>query len=265
MRRFFEEHTLDNTDSLSENRVNKIKCSVLTRVEEDTIMKKRRFYRSLVIAVTASLAAGATAVGSIAASQPKVVEIDGVHYEVYQQDQFATLGKQVDGYEIEEAPDDSEFTLVSTDEYVDGDYRIVMSLYKADTNSVKALAGTQDTWWSGWYDVYYLPEVGTSERIAQMYVKGHFTWDEKQNYVIVDDRNVEHHTTNYINQKYPIITELDPPIICSSNQGGLFGGNKYAQIEYRVDFEKALDLKHRYCMKLIVNVKGEAEVKCDIF
>ncbi len=264
MKRFFEEHTLGGNECLPEDRISKIKCFVMTRIEEDILMKKRRLFKSLVIAVSATVAIGATAVGAVAAAQPQIIEIDGIHYEVYQQDEFATIGKQVDGYDVEEAPDDSDFVLVSTDEYVDGDYRFVMSLYEADTNGVEALAGTQDTWWMGWYDVYYLPETGTSPKLAQMYIKGHFTWDEDQNYVTVDSRTVEYHKENYINQKYPIITECDPPIICSSNQGGLWGGNKYAQIEYRVDFEKALGLTHRYKMRLIVNVKGEAEVKCSI-
>ena len=49
MRRFFEEHKLDN-DGLSEERINNIKASVLTRTEEVMPMKKRFKFKPLVIA-----------------------------------------------------------------------------------------------------------------------------------------------------------------------------------------------------------------------
>ena len=49
MRRFFEEHRLDN-DGLSKKRINKIKASVLARTEEVKPMKKRFKFKPLVIA-----------------------------------------------------------------------------------------------------------------------------------------------------------------------------------------------------------------------
>lgn len=49
MRKFFEEHTL-NSEALSKKRVKKIKSSVLSRVEEDKHMKKRKFIKPAIIA-----------------------------------------------------------------------------------------------------------------------------------------------------------------------------------------------------------------------
>lgn len=188
------------------------------------------------------------------AAQPQVIEQDGVHYEVYQQDPFNTIARQIDGYEAEKTPDDNEFTLVSTNEYVDGDYRYVDKLFRYDNKT-----RMQDTWWEGWHEVYYEPDTMESMHLATMRVKGHFFWSESQNYVIVDEDSVEYGTTKLIDQKYPVITPHAP--VCKSNQGGSWGGSKYAQIEYRVDFEKSKGFYNTHTMKLIVNVKGEAEIK----
>lgn len=256
MRRFFEEHELNNVELMPENRLNSIKCSVMTRIEEDILMKKRRLFKSLVITVAATVAAGVTAVSAVAAPQAQLVEKDGVHYEVYQQDQFNTVAKQIDGYEVEEAPDDGEYTLVSTNEYVDGDYRYIDKLYVANTT-----ARMSDTWWEGTHEVVYEPGV-ESIHLAKMRVKGHFYWSESQNFIIVDEDTIEYDTTKYIDQTYPIVTEYTPT--CDSNKGGNFGGDKYAYIEYKVCFEKSKGIRDTHTMRLIVNVKGKAHVESTV-
>ncbi|MBD5128414.1 MAG: hypothetical protein HDT43_00590 [Ruminococcaceae bacterium] len=53
MRRFFEEHKLEN-DGLSEERIGMIRTSVLSRAEEVKPMKKRKFLKPLIIAAAAA-------------------------------------------------------------------------------------------------------------------------------------------------------------------------------------------------------------------
>lgn len=66
MRRFFEEHRLDN-DGLSETRVKNIKTSVLARIEEDKPMKKRFKFKPFVIAAAMIATAAASAIVTSAA------------------------------------------------------------------------------------------------------------------------------------------------------------------------------------------------------
>lgn len=253
MRRFFEEHKLDNIEGLSEDRINKIKASVLARTEEDILMKKRRLFKSLVIAVAATVAAGVTAVGAIAASEPQVVEVDSVHYEVFRQDELNTLAKQIDGYEVEPDPDDSEFTLVSTNEYVDGDYRYVDMLYKCDTG-----ARSSSIWWDGWHKVYYEPNSSESIHLATMHIKSLFYYSESQNSVLVDEDTIKCDTDKIVTQKYPIITEEKPTY--TSDRGGAFGSKRYAYVEYKADFEKSNGIHDKHSMRLIVYSDGTAKV-----
>lgn len=253
MMRFFEEHELNNVELMPENRLNSIKCSVMTRIEEDILMKKRRLFKSLVITVAATVAAGVTAVSAVAAPQAQLVEKDGVHYEVYQQDQFNTVAKQIDGYEVEEAPDDSEFTLVSTNEYVDGDYRYVDMLYRCGTG-----ARSSGIWWEGWHKVYYEPDSSESIHIATMYLKGLFHCSEKQNSVQVDEDTIDYKTDKIVTQKYPIINDKEPTY--ESDCGGAFGSKRYAYIEYQADFEKSYGIHDKHIMRLRVFPDGTAEV-----
>lgn len=66
MRRFFEEHKLDN-DGLSKARVKNIKTSVLARIEEDKPMKKRFKFKPFVIAAAMIAMAAASAIATSAA------------------------------------------------------------------------------------------------------------------------------------------------------------------------------------------------------
>lgn len=256
MRRFFEECKLDETADLSKNRINKIKCSVLRQIEEDSLMKKRTFFRPLAIAIAATVVAGATAVGAVATAQTKIVEKDGIHYEVYQQDRFNTLMRQIDGYEVEEVPDESDFTLVSTNEYVDGDYRYVDTLFKYDNG-----ARSSSIWWNGRHDVYYAPPSTDGIHLATMRIKGRYIYSEKQNIAFVDEDAIEVEAINHVDQTYPIITERKPTY--ESDQGGLFGGKRYAYIDYAVDFEKSRGDHDLHIMQLIVYSDGTAEVNTD--
>lgn len=61
MRKFFKEHGLDCQNNLSANRVNKIKYSVLSRIEEEKTMKKQFKLKTFFVAAAAAAASvGAT-------------------------------------------------------------------------------------------------------------------------------------------------------------------------------------------------------------
>lgn len=109
MRRFFEEHMLDN-DSLSEDRVNSIKRFVLSRVEGVNPMKKRKFIKPLVIAaaLTATAAVSTVAVGAAGNGEPTYsVKINGenVPFTVEELEKkdvaftFEATGETIDAYE----------------------------------------------------------------------------------------------------------------------------------------------------------------------
>lgn len=109
MRSFFEEHKLD-TDSLSEERVNNIKTSVLARAEEVKPMKKRKFLKPLIIAATVAVTAAIStiAVGASSNGEPSYsVRINGenVPFTVEEMEEKATTftfmgtGETIDAYE----------------------------------------------------------------------------------------------------------------------------------------------------------------------
>jgi len=80
VRNFFEEHKLDNIERLSENRVNKVKYSVLSRVEGDKPMKKRFKFKPLVIAAAMIATAMASSLVTLAAGNGQTtysVKING--------------------------------------------------------------------------------------------------------------------------------------------------------------------------------------------
>lgn len=82
MRRFFEEHTLDNNDSLSEDRVKKIRRSVFARIKEEKPMKKHFSLKPMIIAAAITAAAAISTV-TVAARflAPRQVEINSVVVE----------------------------------------------------------------------------------------------------------------------------------------------------------------------------------------
>lgn len=113
MRRFFEEHKLENEglSELSENRVNKIKYSVLERVEEDKPMKKRRFIKPLLIAAAMIVTAAASSIVTLAAGNGQTtysVVINGknVPYKVEIVEEYiqydAPWGETVPARKVEE-------------------------------------------------------------------------------------------------------------------------------------------------------------------
>lgn len=110
MRRFFEEHKLDN-EGLSENRVNKIKYSVLSQVEEDKPMKKRRFIKPVLIAAAMIVTAAASSIVTLAAGNGQTtysVVINGknVPYKVEIVEEYiqydAPWGETVPARKVEE-------------------------------------------------------------------------------------------------------------------------------------------------------------------
>lgn len=109
MRRFFEEHRLDN-DGLSEDRVSSIKRSVLSRVEGVKPLKKRKYIKPLVIAaaLTATAAVSTIAVGAASNGEPTYsVKINGenVPFTVEEFEKkdvtftFEATGDTIDAYE----------------------------------------------------------------------------------------------------------------------------------------------------------------------
>lgn len=256
MRRFLEAHKLDNIELVPEDRINRIKCSVMTRIGEDDFMKKRRIFRSLVIAAAVAATSVMTAVGAIATVQPQIVEIDGAHYEKVQVNEFDALYRQLDGFEPEPVPDDSELTLISTNEYVDGDYRFVDKLYALNAESLtRSVSGTDSDWRAASHEVYYEPKNSKSVYLGRMYIKAYFTWNEKENSVIADDRTIEYRTTKESSYTYPIVTDYEPE--SGDNRGGIFG-KKYAFVEYSADFEKASGKIDRHTVRLTVDSDGTA-------
>ncbi|MDE7362847.1 MAG: hypothetical protein K2N38_13040 [Oscillospiraceae bacterium] len=110
MRRFFEEHKLDNSNGFSKKRVKKIRHSVLARVEEDKSVKKRRFIKPLIIAAAIAVTAAAStlAVGASSNGEPSyAVRINGenVPFTVEVIDgeaityTFEATGETIDAYE----------------------------------------------------------------------------------------------------------------------------------------------------------------------
>lgn len=67
MRRFFEEHGLDNVDCLPEERINNVKTSVLARIEEDKPVKKKFRFKLLIIAAAMLVTAAASSIVTLAA------------------------------------------------------------------------------------------------------------------------------------------------------------------------------------------------------
>ena len=247
---------MHNVENISEERISAIKSSVMSQVnqsEEDISMKKSSFIKPLVIAATVTALTAATAISSIAATQPQTVEIDGKMWEVYQQDEFRGMAKCFEEEPDKEIPDDSEFTLVSTNEYTEGDYRYVTKLFKAESS-----ARTTSVWWHGWKEVYYEPGNQYSLHLATMDVWAIFYRSEEQNVIFVDEDTIECTTKRHIDQKYPIITDKD--ITYKSDQGGYWGGNKYAYVKYTIDVEKAAGKHDNHSIELVVNVLGEAHV-----
>lgn len=258
MRRFFEEHKLNN-DSLSKERINDIKTSVLVRVEGDKPMKKRRFIKPLVIAIAATLAFGLTTIVSVAAYHTWIVEIDGVHYEVYQQDQFNTVAKQIDGYEVDlgkTPPSESEFTLVNTNEYVDGDYRYVDNLFKSNYDKE---TGLKNAWWEAWHEIYYEPDSDDSTHLATMHLEGRFFIIENQNVAYVDDDIIVYETIKSADQTYPIVTDIKKDF--ASEQDDLFEGKRYAYIEYKADVEISESEHKTHTVKLVVTSDGAGHIE----
>lgn len=256
MYRFFKHCKMHNVENISEERLSAIKSSVMSQVnqsEEDIPMKKMRFIKPLVIAAIVTALTAATAISSIAATQPQIVEIDGKMWEVYQQDALRGVARCLEEEPAEKAPDDSEFTLVSTNEYTEGDYRYVTKLFRAESN-----AGLNAVWWHGQKEVYYEPGSENCLLLATMDIKALFHRSEAQDIIVVDGSTVECRTTKHIDQTYPIITDVD--ITYKSDQGGYWGGNKYAYVKYTIDVEKAAGKHNSHSMELVVNVLGDAHI-----
>lgn len=83
MRSFFKEHKLDDKKSLSENRVNKIKYSVLSQIEgEERTMKKKFRIKTIIAAAAAAVVSAAATLaltaGAAGSGQPTYsVKVNG--------------------------------------------------------------------------------------------------------------------------------------------------------------------------------------------
>lgn len=256
MYKFFRHCKMHGGENISEERLSAIKSSVLSQVnqsEEDIPMKKTSFIKPLVIAATITALTAATAISSVAATQPKIVEIDGKMWEVYQQDEFRGMAKCLEEEPTEEAPDDSEFTLVSTNEYTEGDYRYVTKVFKAESHVRSSFI-----WWHGQKEVYYEPDNSNSIHLSTMDIWADFFRSEEQDVIFVDEDTIICETEKLVDQTYPIITDKD--ITYKSNQGGYWGGNKYAYVKYSTDIEMSNDYHNTHSVELVVNVLGEAHV-----
>lgn len=91
-----------------------------------------------------------------------------------------------------------------------------------------------------------------------MDIEALFLKSEKQNVIIVDESTVECQTTNHTDQTYPIISDDKPTY--KSDQGGYWGGNRYAYVKYSTDVENSKDIHNTHSMELVVNVLGEAHI-----
>lgn len=102
MRRFFEEHRLDN-DGLSKARVKKIKTSVLARIEEDKPMSKRFKFKPFVIAaaVIATTAMSAVTVNALSSGDDPPIKINGKTVDAYFTSYVDECGHTVDIYVVE--------------------------------------------------------------------------------------------------------------------------------------------------------------------
>lgn len=102
MRRFFKEHRLDN-DSLSEDRINKIRCSVLSQVKGDKPVKKRFKFKPLVIAAAAiaTMAMSAVTVNALSSGDNPPIKINGKTVDAYFTSYVDECGHTVDIYVVE--------------------------------------------------------------------------------------------------------------------------------------------------------------------
>ena len=111
MRRFFEEHRLDNVDCLPEERINNVKTSVLARIEEDKPVKKKFRFKLLIIAAAMLITAAASSIVTLAAGNGQTtysVVINGnkVPYKVEIVEEYiqidAPWGETVPARKVEE-------------------------------------------------------------------------------------------------------------------------------------------------------------------
>lgn len=102
MRRFFEEHRLDN-DSLSKGRVNSIKRSVLARTEEDKPMKKHFKFKPLIIAAAAAatMAMSAVTVNALSSGDDALIKINGKTVDAYYSSYVEESGYTVEIYMVD--------------------------------------------------------------------------------------------------------------------------------------------------------------------
>ena len=185
---------------------------------------------------------------------------------------------------MSELPDISEMTLVGTAENTEGDLRIVVDVYEKELseedqimvqNSLRERGmllnddqidvqnATQGASGSKIIEArmkVYNSASQSSIQLMEMYVGGVFFWMEDRNDVYIV-QPYEPKYTKLVSQLYPSINEKS--FTRENNQGGYWGGNRYAYMEYVVGMKKSADEKEISCsLYLEVNVKGVRRVVC---